>query len=136
MFDRQRCLDLIQGAPGSMDERLECAQNGYWGNQPKVVINGYGAVVSSPVFSAQPVDEWWDRNLGKGSLMARKCGGNCGCSGAAGGAGGVGQGGGLAGVGGSFGGHLGSSSLGFNWNLSGLLLLIVVLMLVMGKKGR
>lgn len=127
-----RCVELINQADGNPDEKLDCARSGLWGNQPLYDFrNSYSQVPIYAATTATPADMWADFVLPKRKVPGmKKCG--CGCNGSnpASPSGPLG-----AAVGGSFGASLGGSNIGFNYNLSGLLLLILFVMMIW-KKGR
>lgn len=77
----ERCLELIHQATGTLDEKLECAQMGYWGNVP-----AFGT--PQPVYSWVPVEALPELNPvayeGRKVVLGKCKSCNCGGSGGSG----------------------------------------------------
>lgn len=129
-----RCIELIYNFPGTIREKLECAQMGYHGNLPR-----FG--VLRAVDGGAPVGNWVTEPFSlydqlKGSNEVRRCQ-TCNCGGASGG------GAALSATGGANGGIGGGS--GFGASLYGpggtsfslavpLLLVVVVAVAIVVKR--
>lgn len=131
MADYGRCVDLINQAYGTIEEKLECASAGMWGNRPLYDFRSSYAGFPTPWVPIATRQAITPVSRGSGPKV-RKCNSGCGC----GGGGSVGGGGGVVTPGlpgGGGGGLLGGSSVGFSVNIGGLLLLLLFIMMIVRK---
>lgn len=137
MPDFGRCMDLIHQAPGTVEEKLACASAGLWGNRPLYDFrDSYGGIptyyIPDAVRASFLLPERKDAPM-------RKC--NSGCSGCSGGTVGGGAYPAIATnpagspSGSILNGLAGGSNFGFSINLSGFLLLLLVVAMFW-HKGR
>lgn len=130
-MELSRCIELIHQGSGTLDEKYECASMGYWGNIPTFSPQPY--VYSS---APAPLDPYIGEQLFNYQPRAkmRKCKScNCGGAGAVSGGGALSPAGAAQSQAGT--GFLAGSSVGFNFQFSGLLLLLLIVLMIAKRKG-
>ena len=128
----ERCVSLIYQADGSLEEKLECAQMGLWGNIPPANFKPY-----EPAYAPDPgtLQVFYDEPATPAEGEIMNCGGGCGCGEAGGGGGSsqAGGGGGSSQAGGSV--ALGLPGFGsFQVSVSALLLAAIIGVMI-ARKG-